>query len=140
MASGDRIDPDLTPESRMRRMREEMFRLRRAVLSLVPDKYRALVEPPYDFTRETSLGWERRAVERILEIVPVDNQGRAPCPLCGMTTQFYGVGFVVPGGLERHLLGSHKSHQCDVMHAASGLLRVMHRKAYPDDYGPYGCD
>lgn len=134
------IDPALLPEARMERMREEMYLLRRAVLSLVPEPFRTLVDPPVNFTREEGRQWEYEVVEKIIRLVEPDVQGRAACPLCGALTQTYGSGFTVPGGLERHLLGSHQSRRCDVMHAAKGLLRVRHRESYPEDYGPYGCD
>jgi len=134
------VDPALLPEARMERMREEMYVLRQAVLSLVPERFRILIKPPYSFTQEQGRSWQYETVRKVLELVEADPQGRAPCPLCGETTQTYGVGFAVPTGLERHLLGSHQSRRCDVMHAAKGLLRVRHRELFPEDYGPYGCD
>jgi hypothetical protein len=117
-----------------------MWRLRKAVVSLVPEAYRAAVAPPYDLTREQSLAWGHEAAQRVLELTAPDSTGRAVCPLCGAVPQFEGIGYSFPGGLERHLVGSHRSRQCDVMHASVGLLRVRHREKWPDDYGPYGCD
>ncbi|AZR39526.1 hypothetical protein MTMN5_00043 [Marinobacter salarius] len=140
MAKRANIDPALLPEVRMDRMREEMYRLRRAVLSLVPERYRDLIDPPYNFTQEEGRHWDYEVVSRIIELVKPDAEGRSACPLCGDTTQSFGVGFSVPTGLERHLLGSHRSRECDVMYAAKGLLRGRHRKLYPEDFGPYGCD
>lgn len=134
------IDPALQPEARMDRMREEIYLLRRTILSLIPEPFQGLIEPPYEFTREEGRRWGFEVVSRIIEHTKPDAHGRAACPLCGQVTQTYGVGFSIPTGLERHLLGTHRSIQCDVMHAAIGLLRVRHRKLYPDDYGPYGCD
>lgn len=140
MRNRTHIDPAFLPEARMDRMREEMYLLRRAILSLVPTPFREVVDPPYDFTQEEGRRWAHETIDRVIELVEPDTDGRAPCPLCGQVTQTYGIGFSVPGGLERHLSGSHKSIRCDVMHAAIGLLRVRHRKLYPGDYGPYGCD
>lgn len=140
MAKGSRTDSALLPEARMDRMRMEMYRLRRTVLSLVSEQYRELIDPPYDFTQAEGNRWDYDVVRRIIELVEPDTEGRSACPLCGDTTQSYGLGFSVPTGLERHLLGSHGSRECNVMYAAKGLLRVRHRELYPGDYGPYGCD
>lgn len=124
----------------MNRMREEMWRLRMAVLSLVPEKFRTIVNPPYKFSSTEGFQWEHTVTGTILQMLETDAGGRSACPLCGETTQTEGVGFSIPTGLERHLLGSHKSHQCVVMYAAKGLLRVRHRELYPEEFGPYGCD
>ncbi len=128
-------DPALLPEARMERMREEMYLLRRAVIALVPEPYRKIVDPPFRFTREEGHRWDNEITRKVIDLVEPDAMGRSTCPLCGETTKPK-----VPGGLERHLLGSHSSRRCDVMHAAKGLLRVRHRELYPGDYGPYGCD
>lgn len=133
-------DPALLPEARMDRMREEMYLLRRTVISLVPEPFREIVDPPFRFSREEGKYWDLDVAPRIIELLEPDAMGRCACPLCGETTQPYGDGFKLPGGLERHLLGSHNSMRCGVMHAAKGLLRVRHRELYPGDYGPYGCD
>lgn len=140
MAKRTRSDPSLLPEARMERMREELYLMRRTVISLVPLPYRKIVSPPYHFTREGGHSWECATAEKVIGLVKPDTMGRSACPLCGETKQPYGDGFKVPGGLERHLLGSHGSQQCGVMRAATGLLRVHHRELYPDDFGPYGCD
>lgn len=134
------LDPALLPEARMDRMREEMWRLRMAVISLIPDQYRDAVYPPHDLTREESNDWRRTAVQRVLKLTEPDAMGKAACPLCGAVPQFVGVGYSYPLGLERHLLGSHGSALCDVIHASVGLQRVRHRDKWPGDYGPYGCD
>ena len=52
------LDPALLPEARMDRMREEMYLLRRTVLSLVPEPFRAIIDPPYNFTQEEGRRWE----------------------------------------------------------------------------------
>lgn len=121
-------------------MREEMRLLRRAVISLVSERYREVIDPPYDLTREESQRWLHDTVQRVLELTEPDSMGKAACPLCGAVPQFIGVGYSYPLGLERHLLGSHNSSQCSVLHAANGLRRVRHREKFPGDYGPYGCD
>jgi hypothetical protein len=140
VAKRTHLDPALLPDARMERMRAEMYRLRRTVLSLVPQPFRAVIDPPYEFTREEGRSWDQDVVDKVLQLLKPDSQERAACPLCGDIARTYGAGFSVPNGLERHLLGSHNSRQCNVMHAAQGLLRVRHRELYPGDYGPYGCD
>ena len=40
------LDPALLPEARMDRMREEVYLLRRTVLSLVPEPFREIIVPP----------------------------------------------------------------------------------------------
>lgn len=90
-------------------MREEIYLLRRTVLSLVPEPFRAVIDPPYEFTREKGRSWEQDVVNKVLQLVKPDTQERAACPLCGDTTRTHGAGFSVPNGLERHLLGSHNS-------------------------------
>lgn len=134
------FDPELTAESRMRRMREEMYTLRETIISLVPVPFKAIIEPRYDLTREESRNWLNSTANKIIEITEPDQYGKAICPLCGSVPQFVGVGYSYPIGLERHLTGSHNVQKCPVMHAADGLRRVRHREQYPDDYGPYGCD
>ena len=134
------LDPALSPEARMDRMREEMYLLRRTVIALVPERYREVIDPPYGLTREESQQWLRVTVEKVIELTEPDSWGKAACPFCAEVPQVRGIGFSYPIGLERHLLGSHRSVQCGVMHAANGLRRVTHRKEFPGDYGPYGPD
>lgn len=141
MARGNQnINPSLSPEVRMGRMREEMWRLRITIIHLLPERYRDAVNPPYDLSREESQNWRRTVVERVLNLTEPDAMGKAACPLCGAVPQFEGIGYSYPIGLERHLLGSHSSAQCDVIYASIGLQRVRHREKWPGDYGPYGCD
>lgn len=134
------LDPALLPEARMNRMREEMWRLRITIISLLPETYRKAVDPPYDLSREESNRWRDIAAQRVIEMTMPDEIGKAACPLCGSVPQFVGIGYSYPVGLERHLVGSHRSAICDVIHAAVGLQRARHREKWPDDYGPYGCD
>ncbi|GAB3357629.1 hypothetical protein [Lysobacter tyrosinilyticus] len=134
------FDPALLPEAKMERMRTEMYILRRTIIDLIPEKFRAIVDPPYDLPREGSHQWQRGTAELVIDLTTPGSNGRAPCPLCGKAPQVAGIGFSYPLGLERHLLGTHNSQTCPVMHAANGLRRVRHRELYPDDYGPYGCD
>jgi hypothetical protein len=139
--SRERFDPELTAESRMRRMRDEMYRLRMTVISLIREPYRSIIEPPYDFTQDQSHDWLATTSNRVIELTEPGSHGRAACPLCGAVPQFVGsVGYTYPDGLDRHLTGSHNAQQCPVMYAADGLRRIRHRKQFPNDYGPYGCD
>jgi hypothetical protein len=124
----------------MDRMREEMYLLRRTVIDLLPEKFQAIVDPRYDLTREESLRWLAYTAQKVIEAIEPDPYGKAICPLCGGVPQFFGVGYSYPIGLERHLVGSHRSSICSVLYAADGLRRVHHRESFPGDYGPYGCD
>ena len=141
MARGNRtIDPELLPEARMERMREEMLRLRTTIISLVPQPYRKAVTPPYDLSQEESLRWDQIAAQRVIELTEPDAMDRAPCPLCGAVPNLSPNGFLYPGGLEQHLLGLRKSERCNVIHASIGIQRVRHREVWPGAYGMYGCD
>jgi hypothetical protein len=125
----------------MSRMREEMYRLRQTVVSLVPEPYRNVIQPPYDFTQEQSRIWLNIAAIEVVKLTETNADGKAPCPLCGEVSNYVGsTGFTYPDGLIRHLTGSHNARHCPVMYAADGLRRVRHRELYPNDYGPYGCD
>jgi hypothetical protein len=134
------LDPALSAEARMDRMREEMYLLRRTIVSLAPEPFRQVIDPPYNLTREESQQWLSVTVEKVIELTEPDSWGKAACPLCAAVPQIIGIGFSYPIGLERHLLGSHRSVQCSVIHAANGLRRVRHREQFPGDYGPYGPD
>lgn len=82
------LDPALLPEAHMDRMREEMWRLRRTVISLLPETYREAVDPPHDLSREESNRWREIAAQRVIEVTVPDEMGKAACPLCGAVPQF----------------------------------------------------
>jgi hypothetical protein len=139
--SRERFDPELTAESKMSRMRDEMETLRMTVISLSREPYRSIIEPPYDLTQAQSRDWLATTSNRVIELTGPDSHGKAACPLFGAVSQFVGSeGFTYPDGLDRHLTGSHNAHQCPILYAANGLRRVRHREQFPNDYGPYGCD
>lgn len=123
-------------EERMKQMRDEIFRLRRAVLSFVPDPYRRLLVPPHQFTLEEGRDWDEDVARQIIELVKPNEHGVSPCPLCGDKPQSFGsLGFSIPVGLERHLLGLNGSRECSVMYAAKGAHRRRHLELYPSDHG-----
>lgn len=135
------FDPELTAEAKMNRMREEMDTLRWIIISLIPEPYQSVINPPYEFTREESKMWLSKTAWAIINLTTPERD-IAPCPLCGAVANvfFGGRGFKYPDGLHRHLTGSHNAAHCRVMYAADGVRRVWHRKQFPGDYGPYGCD
>lgn len=122
-------------------MQDEMYRLRRTIVSLVAEPYQIIIDPPYDFTREQSRGWLNVVAHEIIGLTKPDANGKTTCPLCGDVANYAGsMGYAHPEGLHRHLTGSHNSGQCPVTYAADGLRRVQHREKFPNEYGPYCCD
>lgn len=124
---------------REQRMSDEIFRLRRTVLSFVPDRYRAALNPPETFTRDGWFDWDTVVVKKLIELVETDeaievfDNDRVRCPLCGGVPQNFGAtGFSVPTGLERHLLTSHNARGCDVMYVVEKLHRERYLENYPD--------
>jgi hypothetical protein len=135
------FEPELTLESKMNRMRDEMYRLRHTIISLVAEPYQIIIEPPYDFTRDQSRGWLNMVAHEIIGLTKPDADAKAACPLCGNIANFAGsTGYAYPDGLHRHLTGSHNAGQCPVTYAADGLRRVQHREKFPNGYGAFGCD
>jgi hypothetical protein len=78
---------------------------------------------PYDLKSLRDLEkWKYDAIESVVQLANVDNNGFAYCPLCGDgVSSFRGEperGFRFPAGLAMHLEGSYRAHQCDVMRLA----------------------
>lgn len=71
------LDPALLPEARMDKMREDMWRLRRAVISLIPEAYRDAVNPPHDLPRDESMRWREVAAQRVIKLTVPDEMGKA---------------------------------------------------------------
>lgn len=135
-----RFDPHLTTEAKMRRMKDEISMLRYALVQTVEERFERILRVPYDMDRETSRGWLYATTRKIIEAVEPNPAWRAPCPLCGSDPLHIGSGWAYPNGLERHLLGTHRTTQCSRMYAANGLWRAQHKEQWPGDIGPYGAD
>jgi hypothetical protein len=94
------FDPGLTAESKMMRMRDEMYALRMTVISQSLEPYRSVIEPLYDFTQEQSHAWLATTSNRVIELTAPNSEGKAACPLCSAVSQFSGSeGFTYPDGL-----------------------------------------
>lgn len=120
--------------TRVRRLEQEIDRLREDLLSLAPADCEALLHSYVSCeTRQETCGWENMVAERIAaqakplpsELDPAVWGHRANCPLCRRgADNYYGeCGFKLPEGLRRHLIGFGRTHQCVVMRAAKNLAR-----------------
>lgn len=125
-------------DERVRKLEQELESARRTIIRLAPIEYQDTLRSFYeckstrDFWR-----WEDLAAEKIANQVPEEVMAesfgtrRADCPLCGRSTMGpYAEGFVVPGGLIRHLTGFGNTRQCPVMEAASQLGRNYVEREY----------
>jgi hypothetical protein len=115
---------------REQQLEEELYKVRRIVLSLLPDDlHRELTTYLRCESREQTHRWESDVVSRLIGravIIPEDGsyswQERAYCPLCGSGGSApYTTGFIVPEGLRRHLTGW--STRCSVMEVTMALAR-----------------
>lgn len=106
----------------------ELYETRRLVLRLLPTDVQRVLEN-YD---TGSVDKWRRYVEpeliclaQRLELPQwCGSDERALCPLCGEgPVQELRPGFRVPGGLLRHLQGTHRFQRCDVMLVAEELAK-----------------
>jgi hypothetical protein len=88
-----------------------------------PDGSYVLLSPMHLKSSDDWMRWQDDVIDRVINLAKVEN-GRAYCPLCGGGTTPWGSwpryeekerGFQFPMGLEMHLKGSHRAHQCMVM-------------------------
>lgn len=121
-------------EEEVRRLNDELWTARNAVLEVLPDHLSQVLDRYYDCsTREGVFTWLDTAIDAVLgsaERKPARDMGeyssssdRAFCPLCrGSADTIYGEkGFAFPDGLDRHLRGSHNARQCVVMKVVTDL-------------------
>ena len=99
-----------------------------AVFAQIPDPWgeflRAIphADTPYELD-EREYALIRAICDTLLPSVPAQSpwdKDRAPCPLCQALTP-HGLGFVLPLGMERHLLDSREETGCPVLQAAIRL-------------------
>ena len=127
--------PSVDYVGKIRRLEDELFFAREAIIHLVPPAAReVLIGHRRCQSREELLRWFPLAAETIVEMAdavppptcqgyPIDH-ARAKCPLCGQGPESpYYQGYALPEGLTRHLRGTHRSRQCDVFGAAEALAR-----------------
>ena len=117
-------------EQELRQLREDVSRARHTVIELMPDEVQSVLSTFKCETFEELSDWCRDAAEKIVGLAdarPASEMGeyrgsgtRAVCPLCGRDSRNptgY-KGFVVPGGLIKHLTGDGNANQCPVMREA----------------------
>jgi hypothetical protein len=112
------------------RLHRELDEARRTIVSLMSDAAQEALSDYYRVqSRAETYTWRRNAIKKIIAMaVPIepcqwDGLTRASCPLCkSMGHSFMGgEGYVIPGGLERHLSGYGRVRECDVTKAAFAL-------------------
>lgn len=125
-----KLPPQDPRDATIRRLRDDLYVTRRAIIQLMPDDRRALLDAAgHCDTFEDVHAWGRWAADALIGAAaagadPLLYSGplRAPCPLCGAEAQTpYERGFSLPEGLRRHLEGTHRSRQCSVFMAAEQL-------------------
>lgn len=123
---------DLQINSRIKRLEESLFFAHQLVLSLIPEKYRSIMESYSSCESiDDTYSWKRRVCDEIIscaETLDVDQgsyfQPRAYCPLCGEgSSSPYDQGFAVPEGLKRHLSGWGGNRGCEVINLTSHYAR-----------------
>ncbi len=111
-------------DDRCRRLEDELYETRRAVLKLLPEEVRKVAEGFHACkTRGDAHAWETRLLEYIINSAKLlgPDEGshlmpRAYCPLCREGSSGpYDRGFALPEGLRRHLTGWGSARQCSVL-------------------------
>lgn len=145
MARRSTYKPASDSEATIRRLSDELFLAREAIIELMGEEARAILGSHYKCnSREESRGWAKAAAMNLMDLChPVSQpmyQGqpfgsrRAKCPLCQQgASSFYepDQGFTIPDGLLRHLLGTHNSRQCSVFGAAHALAIDRFQREFP---------
>lgn len=134
-------------EATIRRLKNDLFLTREALISLMPVEVQEILNSHYRCAdKNESLHWPGLAAGKIVDLCkPLPRQmfdgypvgsARANCPLCGHGAEsFYGQeGFAIPDGLFRHLLGTHNSRQCAVFGAAHEMARETRRNREEHGY------
>jgi len=111
-------------EDKIRRLENDLHRTRRAIIHLLPPTVQEVAKDYYRIeTRVDAAAWLEKIVELTTEIAwPYAQEEpysgpRASCPLCKRGTRSYmgEEGFLLPGGLRKHLLGEGNAHECDIL-------------------------
>ncbi|MET3335833.1 hypothetical protein ABIF61_004357 [Bradyrhizobium japonicum] len=129
--------PYATPDQRVRRLEDEVYLLRRAIIELMPDDIaNALSDYRSCKSYREFAEWKRKTVGFIISKAEVDPKAshfeeRGWCPLCkGGTRGPYQSGFKIPGGMEKHLMGDGNASQCVVTKAAFDAARDALRDGF----------
>lgn len=118
-------------ETEVRRLRDELYLTRRAMIELMQDELKKLLRGgSYCETFDDLSNWEQDTAAKIVDFalraqqpieLNLDGRARVLCPLCNEgPLSPYDRGFL-PEGLRRHLTGTYNSHQCSVFKAANAL-------------------
>ncbi len=119
-------------EEEIRRLRNDLYKARIAIIYLMPDDVQQLMMSYYVCeSRRDAHAWLDRVTEEIMsraKRLPPDQgsylSDRAYCPLCKQgSSSPYESGFSLPEGLRRHLTGWGNVHQCTVVESAMNLAR-----------------
>ena len=119
-------------QDKLRKLERELNSARETIIRLVPIEYQDTLQSFYECKSTSEFWrWEQLAAEKIANRVPESAMSesfgtrRADCPLCGRSTMGpYAEGFVIPGGLIRHLTGFGNTQKCAVTEAAFELGRT----------------
>ncbi len=100
----------------------EVYETRRLVLHLLDPELSKMLQK-YDFT--SIHDWREFVEAKTVDSAkPFEGTERAMCPLCKDGPRIDpGQGFLVPGGLIRHLRGTHRFPRCQVMTVAEELAK-----------------
>lgn len=111
-------------EDRIRQLQDDLYQTRRAILCLLPAIVQEIAKDYYRIkTRSDAHEWLEKLVDTTIDIAwpyvekrPYSGP-RAYCPLCkGGTSNYMGEeGFLLPGGLRKHLLGEGNAYECAVL-------------------------
>jgi len=133
----DRTDDPIiiSLKSELELLRYQLVRLAIRSLPQETDLYNALIcrcETKAQFYQ-----WQHDAIAAVIGIAAPDAQGRAHCPLCKEGRQSWGsyddVGYAVPDGLKRHLLGEGKSAQCSILKVVFDLAQDRMRPKFDEE-------
>ena len=134
---------DLSAEA-IRRLEDELFEARHAVLELMAPAVRKVLDSHYHcVTIEDTEWWMEDVCDDLVELadvlppVPYYFGKRGNCPLCGDGPDSpYDKGFALPEGLRMHLQGKGKARQCSAMKAAAGLARSYWDREFHPRWSP----
>lgn len=127
------LPPQINADERFQKAESDLYFARQTILELMPSPFDAILESYLSCqSRADSRAWEAKVADEVIQNAQVLTreegsywEERAYCPLCrGSSSAPYDVGFSLPEGLRRHLVGwGGRTHQCRVMVAVMGLAR-----------------
>lgn len=121
---------DGSAENEIRRLKNDLYMARRAVIGLMPPDIGPLLRGYYPCaSREEGARWFDDLVDVLIDragsaALPASAWGerRTLCPLCNRGSDSpYVEGYALPEGLRRHLTGWGNTHHCVVMEIVSKL-------------------